>query len=86
MKREKNLKIRVGMRIFLECNRGQKYTAKEISNFLNSVLKSKKWMITSNIIAQLYKGDQGNNSALLYPVRYEVTNRGHRVYWVDYNE
>ena len=83
MSREKNIKIRVGMRVFLECNKGKKYTGKEICDFLNRVIAPRKWVITPKGIGKLFNNDQTAISGLLYPVKCEPTNAGHRVYWVE---
>ncbi|WP_406533390.1 hypothetical protein [Methanobrevibacter sp.] len=83
MTREKNMKIRVGMRVFLECNKGKKYTGKEICDFLNKVIDSKQWIITPKLVGKLFNTDRSNLSAILYPVHCEKTYKGHRVYWVE---
>ena len=83
MTREKNMKIRVGMRVFLECNPGKKYTAKEICDFMNRVIQSRQWIITPKAIGKLFNTDRCAISGLLYPVHCEETNKGYRVYWVE---
>ena len=83
MSREKNLKIRVGMRVFLECNKGKKYTGKEICDFLNRVINSKKWEVTPKGVGKLFNNDKSAISGLLFPVKCELTGAGHRVYWVE---
>ncbi len=85
MSREKNITIRVGMRVFLECNKGKKYTAKEICDFLNRVINSRQWLITPKGIGKLFNIDRCAISTLLYPVKCEETNKGHRVYWIEKN-
>lgn len=75
------MKIRTGVRVFLECNRGKKYYAKDICHFLNTRLLNKT-KVTTNQIGMYIKADKSNNSALLYPIKKEKTNRGY-VYWID---
>lgn len=77
------MKIRVGMRVFLECNKGKKYTGKEICYFLNKVINSKKWTITPKSIGKLFNNDKCAISSLLYPVKCEVTTGGYRIYWME---
>lgn len=83
MSREKNIKIRVGMRVFLECNKGKKYTGKEICDFLNPVLNSKQWSVTPKTIGKLFANDKTRIGTLLFPVKCEQTNKGHRLYWIE---
>lgn len=83
MSRERNIKIRVGMRVFLECNKGEKFSAKQICDFLNSVIRSRQWVITPKMIGKLFLIDRCGCTSLLYPVKCEETNKGHRVYYVE---
>lgn len=79
---ERNIKTRVGMRVFLECNRGKKYTAKNICDFLNKTIPS-RISITPKSIGKLFAIDKKSITSLLYPVQCEKTNKGHRLYWIE---
>ncbi|MDO5841735.1 MAG: hypothetical protein Q4Q24_00505 [Methanobrevibacter ruminantium] len=50
---------------------------------MNRVINSRQWIITPKGIGKLFNMDRCGTSTLLYPVKCEETNKGHRVYWIE---
>ena len=69
---ELNIRIRCGVRVFLECHKGEYFTGKEIAFFLQDKLGMNKSTITANQISRLVKMDRTNINGILHVVDIKV--------------
>lgn len=71
-KNESHVRVRCGVRIFLECNRGKYYSGIELSKFLNGKLGMRGGAVSAVQIARLVSMDKTNMNGVLYPVDVKI--------------
>lgn len=71
---EANIRIRCGVRIFLECNKGKYYTGKQLAQFLQDKLGMNGAAVDAGQIARLVTIDKSNMNGVLNPVDVQMEN------------
>lgn len=76
------MKVRSIMKTLLLCNKGKRFTAGEIVNFVNcNPFSMQKHSVTTQELSTYWRVDQGSNSSLLYDVSREKKGNSF-VYWI----